>query len=148
MTTAKRFSLILLGSMILLASTYVAYGILTAQKTIPSVGTVKTVNVGAYWDETCTDPVVSINWGMIEPASSRNVVVYLKNEGNTPITLSLRTEGWSPPEASTYLTLSWDYTGSEIPPTEFKPTTLILTISESITGITSFSFDIIITGEG
>ena len=126
----------------------VVNGILTAQKTIHNIGSVKTVGVEAYWDQGCTDLVISINWGKIEPAASRKVIVYLRNEGNSPITLSLTTKSWSPSQASTYITLSWNYTGSSIQPNEFKPVTLSLTISQSITGITSFGFDIVITGEG
>ena len=115
---------------------------------IGSSGTVKAIGVGVYWDSSYTNKVSSISWGIIEPGSLNNVSVYIKNESNSPITLTLQTENWNPTNASNYLALSWDYDGQTINVDEVIQVTLTLTVSSSIQGITNFNFDIVISGSG
>ena len=142
---------ILLGIFAILACTYVAYvayGTLNYQRVIASTGTVKTIGVEAYWDEQCTDVVTSIGWGMIEPGTSKKSMIYVKNEGNSVITLFLNTGNWSPASAENYLSLSWDYTGETLQPNQVLLLTITLNVAQNVAGITSFTFDIIILGEG
>ena len=113
-----------------------------------SVGVVNAVGIGLYWERSCSNVVSSIDWGTIEPGSAKNVVVYLKNEGNSDVTLSLETMNWNPSGASSYIFLSWDYGGQAIKPGQVVPATLTLNVSSSISGITSFSFDIVVTASG
>jgi hypothetical protein len=115
---------------------------------IACTGTVKAVNVGVYWNQNCTESVASIDWGMLEPGESKNVTIYLKNEGNTPINLSLSASNWNPAEAENHIILTWNYTGESLQPDQALPTTFILTVDQNITNITAFNFDIIIIGEG
>ena len=128
--------------------TSLTLGRLQRSATIGSSGTVKAVGVGVYWDSDCTNRASSINWGMVEPGSVNNVTVYIKNESNAPITLSLQAENWNPTNASDYMRLSWDYGGQEIGVGEVIPVVLSLTVLDSITGITNFSFDIVIGAAG
>jgi len=121
------------------------YGFLSSVLTLRGTGDIRTIGVAAYWDSNCTKEVTTIDWGLIEPGSSKSVTIYLKNEGNTPITLSLNTTDWSPSNASDYLSLSWDYLGDEIKGGEVIRVSMTLTVSPNISGITSFSFNIIIT---
>ncbi|MBS7640082.1 hypothetical protein KEJ12_00310 [Candidatus Bathyarchaeota archaeon] len=73
--------------------------------------------------------------------------IFIKNTGNVPITLSLSTEGWDPSNAGSYITLTWDYiSGTKVQPGSVLKVTLKLTVSSSVQGITSFSFNIVITG--
>jgi len=139
---------VLLVILAVLASTSVVYAVSTYQKTIYSTGTVKVVGVGAYWDANCTDTVISIDWGTIEPGTFKTAAIYLKNEGNSPITLSLNSSNWSPSVAEGYMSLIWNYTGENLQPYQALPITLTLTVAQNITGITTFSFDIIIKGTG
>jgi len=138
----------LLTSMLLviMVSTPSIFGLLSSTLTISSVGTVKTVDVGAYWDEACTNEVTTIDWGSISPGASKSVTIYLKNEGNTPITLTMNTTSWSPSAAANYISLSWDYSGEQIAAGGVIQVTLTLSVSSNISGITSFTFDIVITG--
>ena len=48
----------------------------------------------------------------------KNVTVFVRSEGNTAITLSMNTTNWNPPNASDFITLSWDYGGQVIDPNE------------------------------
>lgn len=140
----------LLTSMLLViaVSTPSIFGLLNSTLTLTSVGTVTTVGVGAYWDEGCTNAVTMVNWGNIEPGESKKVLIYIKNEGSTPVTLSMNTTDWSPSSAENYMSLSWDYSGGQIAAGGAVRVTLTLTVSSSASGITSFTFDIIITGTG
>lgn len=106
------------------------------------------VTVEVYYDSACTTVVSSIDWGVIEAGGSANTTVYVKNLGNTPVTLSLSTQNWSPPEASQYIEVDWDYDGRALDPNEVMPITIILTVSANATAITDFSFEIVITSQG
>jgi hypothetical protein len=114
-------------------------------KTISNSGSVKAIGVGVYLDQACTSAVSSINWGMLDPGSSVNKTVYIRNEGNTAATLSIATSNWNPTSASSYMTLSWDYGGQALNVNQVVQVKLTLALSSSVTGITSFSFDITIT---
>jgi len=92
--------------------------------------------------------LTSVDWGVLEPKSVKNVTVYVKNTSNLPAALSLQTGNWSPTAAATYITLSWDYKDVVLGAGEVRTIKLSLSISTTITGITSFSFDITIAATG
>lgn len=119
-----------------------------ASRTVSNTGAVKAIGVGVYWNNECTNPLSFIDWGVLEPGSIKNVTCYIRNEGNSVSTLSMQTSNWSPSNASDYMTLSWDYGGQPINPDDVVQVTFTLSVSASIGGITSFSFDIIIVGSG
>ncbi len=114
-------------------------------ETISNVGSVKGVGVGVYWDSACTNAVSSINWGILNPGSSKDETIYIRNEGNTTVTLAMTTSNWNPSNASDYITLNWNYDGQPFEVGEVIQVTLTLSVSSSIEGITSFSFDITLT---
>ena len=124
-----------------------AAGLLTAYQRVPNSGNVKTVGVGVYWDNACTNNVTSIDWGFLEPGATVNKTVYIKNEGNTPMVLNMTTDNWNPASASENITLSWNREGYVLNTTApVVQAILTLSVSPNISGVTSFSFDIIITG--
>lgn len=115
---------------------------------IGSQGTVKATGVGVYLDGSCSNAVSFVDWGTNEPGSTKNITVYIRNEGNGVITLFLGTDNWTPSNASNYMALSWDYAGQPIGPQEVVQIALTLSTSPDIEGITNFSFDIIIDAIG
>ena len=115
---------------------------------LQNVGNVKAIDVEVYWDSDCTNEVSLIDWGVIEPGTTENVTVYILNAGNSNVMLSMNTTNWSPSGASDYITLSWDYNGQSTGPSLVIQTTLTLSMSPSIQGITSFNFDIVVIGSG
>lgn len=147
MFPARRKILPLILLVLIVLATCVA-ALLTSETRIPSVGTVKTVGVGAFWDINCTSRITEIDWGLVEPGQHVNATIYLKNEGNAPIMFSLHTENWSPSNASNYITLRWDYVDQMVDPRAVVKTILTLAVSSNATGITSFTFEIVITGIG
>ena len=117
----------------------------TGNKTVNNSGTITGVGVGIYSDLACTTPISSINWGTIDPGSSVNKNIYIRNEGTTSVTLSKATSDWSPATASNYLTLNWDYSGQTLTVNQVLLVRLTLVVSSSVTGVTTFSFNIVIT---
>ena len=114
--------------------------------TISSVGTFKAIGVGVYWDDSLTNRVTEINWGLLEPGDRKSFTIYISNEGTAPLTLSMSTSKWNPSSASNYLTLTWSNTGQTINAGVAAQLTLTLTVSESVSGINSFNFDITAVG--
>jgi hypothetical protein len=117
-------------------------------RTISNSGSVKGIGVGVYWDSACTNRTSSISWGVLEPNSDKTVTVYVKNEGNSVATLSKATQNWNPSTASSSMTLNWNYSGQTLSVNQVLQIKLTLAISSTISGITNFSFDILITATG
>jgi len=105
-----------------------------------------TIEIDVYSDPGCTQVMSSVEWGSIEAGGSVDRVVYIKNAGDYGVTLSLTTDNWSPAGAADYLALSWDYDGSALGPGGVVGVTLTLSVNSSVSGIDSFSFDIVIQG--
>lgn len=139
--------LIFVVSMALVSGLAVS-GLLTIQKILSSSGTVKAINVEVYWDVGCTQVVSSINWGNSEPGSSSTRTVYVKNTGTAPMTLSMSCSGWSPAGAENYITVTWDRQGAQVNAGGVVSAVLTLLVSSSVSGITDFSFNIVIEGSG
>lgn len=123
-----------------------AASLLMARQTIPTTGDVGSVGVGVYWDNSCTSNVTNINWGTIEPGSAVNVSVYIKNEGTNALKLNVTTENWSPASASNEISLTWNRENYILNPGLVVKAVLTLSVSADITGITSFSFNVVIVG--
>ena len=111
-------------------------------------GNVKALGVEIYWDSGCTNEASLIDWGIVEPGATKNVTFYIRNEGNSDIMLSMNTTNWSPSDTSNYVALSWDYGSQSITPATVLKVTLTLSMSSNIQRITTFSFDVIVTGTG
>jgi len=115
--------------------------------TISNVGTLKlNVGVGVYWDASSANRITAIDWGSLEPGATKSYSVYIRNEGSYALTLSMSTSNWSPSTASNYMTLTWNYNGQTINAGKAVTVTLTLTVSENITDISGFSFDINLVG--
>lgn len=122
-----------------------AFMFLLATNTITNVSSVETDGVGVYWDSDCTDRVFLIDWGILEPGSVKNIVVYVRNEAGESMCLLISTMNWNPSKASGYITLGSDCSGRQMKPSETFQTTLTLSVNRYIEGISSFSFDILVT---
>jgi hypothetical protein len=85
-----------------------ALGALVATRRISNTGNLKAIGVGVCWDSSCTSAVSSIDWGALEPGVTKNFTIYVRNEGNVQVMLSMTTSNWNPASASSYITLSWN----------------------------------------
>ena len=116
--------------------------------TVPNVSAVEaSQNLGIYGDSKCISKVNSIKWGVMSPGQSKKTVVYVRNEGSSPILLSLSTGDYNPTNASTYISFSWDCADRKLDANQTVKITQNLQISPRIKGINNFSFSLIFTGE-
>lgn len=112
---------------------------------IRSVGRIKAVGCGVFWDPKATDPVTLVDWGLIGPGELKGFTVYIKNTRNVNMTLELNTTDWLPPEAAQYLTLDWNYTDALINPEQIIVVQFTLYVSLDIRDVDTFEFTILIT---
>ena len=122
--------------------------ILMSNTSVPNSGEIKGVNVSVYQNSACTIPLSSWNWSLLEPGSSTMKTMYVKNEGNAPMTLNLTTNTWIPSSAPTYVTVTWNREGYPLNAGSSVQANVTLAVSPSVTGITGFSFIMVITGTG
>jgi len=123
-----------------------ALAVFVATRSIYNTGNVKAVGVGVYWDSGCTDEVLSIDWEALDPGVTKDVTIYVKNEGSVALVLSLMTDNWNPVSASDHITLSWNREYYVLNPESVVGAFLTLSVMSGVSGVTNFSFDIIITG--
>jgi len=124
----------------------------TTELEIPSIGTIKTIGVEAYWDENLENKTEEINWDIIWVGSSKNVTLYLRSTSNVETVLKLNTTNWNPTNISKYMNLSWNYNGTLINHGEVIRVTMIISAPPSVRfneylisdNVKEFSFDIII----
>jgi hypothetical protein len=139
-----------IGAVLAIAATAIIFsalatGLLFAYQRVPNTGNVKAVGVGVYLDSDCTNNVTSIDWGFLEPGAVTNRTVYVKNDGNVRAMLNMTTSSWSL-GAYGNITLSWNREGYLLNSGLVVQAVFTLSVSSNITGVTSFSFDMTITG--
>jgi len=113
---------------------------------IPAGAQMLALGVGLYWDVTCTGPVTMVDWGTLTPGQTKGVTVYIKNTGNGPMRGSISSDNWVPDGAGQYFDLTWDFGSLPLEAGRVRKTTIYIHVHDDITGITDFSFNIIITG--
>ena len=121
---------------------------LVSSKPVAYANSIRGDGVEIYWDQDCTNRTFSLDWGVIEPGSNRTVMVYVRNEGDSAVSLWITTSNWKPSVSSGYMTLIETYSGRILNSNEVIPMYLLLDVSHSISEITDFSFDIVITSSG
>ncbi|MDG6222372.1 MAG: hypothetical protein QCH99_03830 [Candidatus Bathyarchaeota archaeon] len=97
---------------------------------LPSQGAIITKGVAVYWTPTCDIETINIDWGVIRPGSSENIVLYIQSVSNQQMFLELSTSNIEPSKLSEYIDLSWDYDGTLLDPAQTIPVTLSLSVSD------------------
>jgi hypothetical protein len=138
------------GAIIALATTGIFLTLVTAgiiaTQTISSDGTITTVNIGVFSNSDCTENCTEISWGSLLPSNSTSKIVYVKNTGTVPITLSMTANSWVPTNADDYLTLEWDQEGSVLNVGDSVAASITLTAAEDTGDLQNFTVDIVIAG--
>jgi len=147
---AKRVALFVVAACLvgMLVGSAVTFAVLNVQRAIPSTGLVVAVNVGVYSDAACTLNLTSIDWGNVYPGGSVSRTIYVKNTRNAPITLSMTTASWNPAGAAGQITVAWDKENAVLNAGQSTSATLTLSVSQNVSGVTSFSMNIIVAGSG
>lgn len=129
----------------------------------PTLATIYTIGVEAYWDQNLTNQTEKIEWGIIYPPTAINKTIYVHSTSNIPTTLTNQTENWTftnstgleAPELTNrtnYIYLTWDYNNQTLNPNQTIQVTLTLTVGDDPTfleyliqnSVANFNFDIII----
>lgn len=119
---------------------------LNASQNVSYSGSISAVNVGVYSDSACTQNCTSLNVGTVSPGSTVTQVVYVKNTGNVPETITMTVGPWSPTGAGSYLTLTWNRQSTVLNAGQSIDATLTLTVASNTGSLTSFSCSVTITG--
>lgn len=135
---------------ILIALMLTAYARVNVGSNTNSTGSIAfSSNIRVYSNSACTVPLTTLNWGSPFVGGTVTKTVYIKNtQGTASLTLSMTTCNWSPTNANGPLTITWNKQGAVIAPRQSIAATITLTVSASITGITTFSNQISISGTG
>jgi hypothetical protein len=129
-----------------IALTLTTAAVLSANQTVPLNGAINAVNLGVYSDSDCTQTATALNVGTLSPGGTATQTVYIKNTGNIPETLTMTTNNWTPTNAPTYLTLTWNLQNTVLNAGATIPATLTLTAASNTGSLTTFSCDVTITG--
>lgn len=125
-----------------------AYAAINVSVSINSSGSIAaSSNIGVYSNSACTAALTTISWGSPSPGGTVTQTVYVKNtQGSASLTLSMTTSNWNPTSANGPLKVTWNQQGTVLAPGQSTAATLTLTVSSSVTGITTFSVQISISG--
>ena len=147
---AKRVAIFVVSACLvgMVVGSAVTLAVLNVQRAIPSSGMVVAVNVGVYSDAACTLNLTSIDWGSVYPGGSVPRMIYVKNTGNVPMTLSMTATGWNPAGAAGQINVTWDKENAVLNSGQSSSATLTLSVLQSVSGVASFSMNIIVSGSG
>ncbi len=123
-------------------------GVLVSTKTISSTGVVTSASLGVFSDSACTQALASVDWGTVFPGGYITKAVYVRNAGNTQVTLGLSKLNWSPINANGPITITWDKEGAVLAVNQVATATLTLSVSSTVNGISNFNVDVVIIGTG
>ncbi len=140
MNQRRKLVLITLSSLIL--ATSIAQFLLPKATPLHASAITTTNSIGVYWDAACSRRVNYVDWGILTPGKNREIFVYVRNEGNGPCVLILKTTSWNPNSASSYLKFSWTCESNKIKAGGTVKIKQTLQVSAKIAGITNFSFGI------
>lgn len=104
-----------------------------------------TAKIAIYADATCTTALSSISWGQVTPGATVDQTLYIRNEGQSAVSLYKSVTNWTPTTLSNYLTLSWNYADQTINPNDVLEVTLFLSVAANTPATSSFGFDTVIT---
>jgi hypothetical protein len=127
---------------IILSTVTVAFNL---NESFVQANTIQGIGVGIYWNQECTNRTLSLNWGSTVAGSSSNLTVYIRNEGDSAVSLRLSASEWIPSNAPSYMSLNWNYINQVLKVGEVIPLELTLSVSPTISDIKNFSFDVIVT---
>jgi hypothetical protein len=139
----------LVGATLALAVILMVAGVLAiiqSSKTVPSHGHIQGISVNLYSDAGCTLPLTSVDWGNINNGTSTIYTIYIKNEGTANMTLSMTTNTWTPSNATSYVTLTWNRDSYVLANQTSVSADLDLTVSPSLTDGMDFTVNIVVIG--
>jgi len=130
-----------------------AFGALQTQVRLNSSGVIVAylepkIRLGVYSDQGCTAGLQHVDWGTPGNGSFTSVHMWIRNEGNVNCTVDFYCDNFTPANFSSYLTIGFVFKiGMVLMPLQILPATVTLyVLPDALMG--SFSFDIVVLGEG
>lgn len=127
-----------------------------AAKSMPSRGTIGSVNVELFWNSNLTAPILDgdwIEWGLCCPGGVYNQSIWVYNPGALPANISVYTSDWMPMgtsvNATDYLWLDWILltpSAPILPVADNAELILELNINASVHDIDMFTFNMTVVG--
>jgi hypothetical protein len=169
-THQKRATLLIVGLVMIVLFLFMTIpailDVVTHRVSLPSIGTINTIGVKAYYDPNLQNVTNQIHWGTTQPGATANVTLCIESTSNTKTALHLETANWAllnsqnaivfgPNQTTSYLSLTWNYNGTTVNPGQIIPVTLTRYITDAPTfahllitnNITGFSFDMTISAQ-
>lgn len=147
-TQKMQIGMILAIAMAGIAISVLVVALLTTYPGNLNNGNITVVKLGVYSDSSCTNNVTSITWGELDLGTNATFTVYIKNLGTAPLKLNMTTTSWNPAPAQNSIHLYWNRENYVLNSESSVQAILTLSVSSNVTGLTDFSFDIIIAGVG
>jgi hypothetical protein len=122
------------------------FGALISSRTVSNSTGVTAIGVGVFTDAACTNPLTSINWGMLNPGDAPTYTFYVQNNGTVSVTLTMTTSSWNPQAAAGNFTVTWNQQNSILAAGAVAQAVITLSVSSSAVGIASVTFVTTITG--
>jgi hypothetical protein len=129
-----------------LCLTVTTAAVLTVNQNVPLSGTISAVNLGVYTDSGCTHSATSLAAGAINPGDTTTQTVYIKNTGTVPETLTMTVNNWSPANADSSITLTWNRQNTVLDAGDSIQATLTIIVAANPGSLTTFSCDVTFTG--
>ncbi|MDD1648732.1 MAG: hypothetical protein LUQ42_05550 [Methanomicrobiales archaeon] len=104
--------------------------------------------LGVYKDVTTQERLTTMDWGTLNISESKTFDAYMKNEGNVPANVAIRTINWNPPNASECIFITWnDVVNTPLNPNRIRKIIFTCYVAYNVTyyNITKFSSEIIIS---
>lgn len=117
----------------------------------PVIITPSSAQINVYSNYNCSTKVSSLDWGMLNPDSSKNLSCYIKNEGNVQVTLNVATSNWVFKDENgtllsgdykQYFLFSWNGNATVLQQNQIFNATFTLFVSLNIQDVRTFGFDI------
>lgn len=144
----KVYLFIALAMLIATPIAYYGYSLMTSMVNIPNIGVYVSPNIWVCSDSAATQNLTGISWGAVRVSTAYTKQTYVKNVGNVNVTLTFMETNWNPTTAFNAMTLTTNYASQILKPGDILPIIFTLTIGSSNLGISTFSFDLRVTGSG
>jgi hypothetical protein len=133
--------------LIFVTGVLIGYSLTTlVQYRITNVSAIKTLSISVFWDQNKVNPVLEIDWGILDPNSSKTFIVYVESTSNVPLTAFVYAEKWQPLNAADFISFEASPNDFTLQPGQVVQVGLTLKVAYDIEGITAFSFDIMFNG--
>jgi hypothetical protein len=132
-----------------------SFAILTTSKEISSgANIITTVNLSVYDSQSATVELTFYDWGNLLPTQVKTKDVWVQNDAEIPLTISVSTKNWNPTYASESITLSFSegvgWSGGMYPQLQpHQRASIVLRLSANDNPPSgAFSFVIVVSGMG